>query len=235
MPELPFPKLDVANWRFDEIEVTDPDRALRLEQARPPEALIGVLRFKLSSELKAANVRLGRECRESGNDYRAVIQFHIGTGLFDWFFNGRTGYRAQYRAASNAGLAFNEQIITTLNCELDAGLSEICLGRALDYDFNDCGEVEIPKTFIVKSLAPHLAKTWWCGKLIEKDGRINALPSGVEREPRIGLSDCSWPTIYRNDDDAWLDIKGAFFAHGGWYQPKDPVERAIKLQTTGEA
>jgi hypothetical protein len=44
------------------------------------------------------NVRLGREHLDRDwNHVSAVVQFPVGTKLFDWFFNARTGYRAHFR------------------------------------------------------------------------------------------------------------------------------------------
>ena len=37
-----------------------------------------------------------------GEHCRAVVQFPVRVDVFDWFFNGRTGYRAHFRAALSA-------------------------------------------------------------------------------------------------------------------------------------
>ena len=44
-----------------------------------------------------------------------------------------------------------------------------------------------------------------------------------------------WASISRDDADAWLEIKGAFGGTGGYYQPKNPRERASCLHHRGEA
>jgi len=130
---------------------------------------------------------------------------------------------------------FNEQIIEAVCRCLDAKLPNVVIGRQLKGDFEDCGQVEIPKRFLMDSLVPHLSKIWFCGKLIGRDGGIQQLLSGVVG-PEILLEDEEpRAAFYREDKEAWLDIKGAFLGKHCPYQPKDPEKRAKRLQATGGA
>jgi hypothetical protein len=93
------------SWRFDEITAMDPARAATLEGAGSPGALIAAVCVALEDGLTGTNVRLGFERAEGRNhNCRAVVQFAVGEGLFDWLFNARTGYRAHFRVAPARGL-----------------------------------------------------------------------------------------------------------------------------------
>lgn len=227
---------DKLSWRFDQILSAEPHRAAALEMAGPPTALVNAIRTALENALASGDVRWGREQVSSGAvDYRAVVQFPVSAELFDWFFNARTGYRAHFRAHHECGLSFNAQIIETLRLSLDARVPQAVVGRQLTHLFQDCGEVQIAKTFLMSSLTPNLSKVWFCTKLIQRGGGIQDLPSGVVG-PRILLDDDdSWAAPYRDDREAWLDVKGAFLGERGPYQPKDPEARAKTLQAKGEA
>jgi len=223
-------------WRLDEISSSDPNRASALEKAGSAKALVHAIKNVLDRALVCHDVRWGREQAASRpDDCRAVVQFHVGTWLFDWFFNAKTGYRAHFRVQCESGLRFNNQIIRALRRLLDARLPEIVLGWHLNDRFEDCGQVQIPKTFLMNSLTPDLSKVWFCTKLIGRDCGIKDLPLGVVG-PRILLNyNESWAAPSREDDKAWLEIKGAFLGEAGPYQPKDPRSRARTLRAKGEA
>lgn len=225
-----------SSWRFDAIASSEPDRASALKVAGPPRALIKALQSALEEALGIGEVRLGREHAASQwDDCRAVLQFGVGAQLFDWFFNARTGYRAHFRVCYECGLMFNNQIIETLRLHLDGSLPIFVPGRELNSEFEDCGEAQIPKGFLIASLASDLSKVWFCTKRIGPSGEIELLPTGVVG-PRILLDgEHSWAAPYRADNSAWLDVKGAFLGNAAPYQPKDPIARAKRLQATGEA
>lgn len=228
---------DMASWRFDEIERCEPERARALSKAGSPNELLIALRDALCRAIDSDDLRAGLEhAKDQPDDRRAVVQFGVGSQLFDWFINGRTGYRAHFRSHYACGLGFNEQIIKALRDCLDARLHEPVDGRKLNSDFDDCGPLEIQRASIINSLVPHLSKIWFCTKRICKgDGIEPPLPPGVPG-PRILLGECaSWAAPYQEDDNAWLDVKGAFIGEAGPYQPKDPIERAETLHTCGEA
>jgi hypothetical protein len=227
---------DELSWRFDEIAAFDPERASSLQRAPPPEAILAELETKLFETFIRQDLRVARELAEIPQyGYRAVVQFEVGVELFDWFFNARTGYRAHFRAGYDCGLDFNSQIIELLCRRLGAIIPDLIPCRELNSEFQDCGEATMPKEFLVNSLVLDLSKIWFCTALIRSDGGIIVLPSGIVG-PKILLDDnIRWAAPSRGSGSSWLDIKGAFLSKNGLYQPKDPIERAKKLQATGEA
>ena len=198
-------------------------------------ALLNALEQALDHGLNTSDVRMGLEhAIEQWDDRRAVVQFGVGSDIFDWFFNARTGYRAHFRVHYMHGLEFNSLIIDTVRDRL-ARLPYFVHGRELDSEFKDYGAASIPRSFLLTSFVPDLSKIWYCSERIRRYGGIKCLPIGVGG-PRLLLEgDVCWAALYRADDSAWLEVKGAFLGKAGPYQPKDPVDRAKQLQATGEA
>lgn len=227
---------DKSNWRFDEIAYCERNRAAALEIAGPASSLAEVIRHSLIAATETKGVRFGWEQADAEkDDCRAVIQFGIDSESFDWFFNGRAGYRAHFRSHPECGLKFNCMLIEMVRADLDACLSDIILCRLLNSQFEDIGAIPIERHLLVKSLVPDLSKIWFCTKRIKESGGTEILPLGIGG-PRIQLGDgSSWVAPYREKEFAWLDIKGAFLGFGGPYQPKNPRTRAELLRTTGEA
>jgi hypothetical protein len=57
-----------------------------LKAAGPPAALLKALEGALDRALEGSRLRVGREQKEDRpDDRRAVVQFHMGIELFDWF------------------------------------------------------------------------------------------------------------------------------------------------------
>ncbi|UPJ68109.1 hypothetical protein [Bradyrhizobium sp. 191] len=215
----------------------DHRRGVTLEADGSPSSLLMRVCGALEKSLEVGEVRFARERAEGQpNDYRAVIQFHVGAHLFDWFFNGRRGYRAHFWADYQCGLRFNDQLIDALRSILETRIQDAVVGRELDDRFEDIGAARIARSFLINSLVPYLSKVWLCTKRIRLNGGTEWLPTGV-LGPRIllGSDGSSWAAPHRDEDAAWLDIKGAFLGRAGVYQPKTPLERAKKLQATGEA
>ena len=114
-------------------------------------------------------------------------------------------------------------------------LPEYVEARHLTPQFDDCGALRVSRSQIFASLDPALSKVWFCARLLSPDGRIRQLPTGTVG-PRLVLPDGTrWAAVSRDESDAWLDIKGAFWGSEQLYQPKDPIARAKKLQVSGEA
>jgi hypothetical protein len=229
---------DCSNWSFQEIQAKEGERAAALEATEHSDALVESLRNALQEAIVRPNgVRLGREHLDTDwNHVRAVVQFHVGTNLFDWFFNARTGYRAHFRAHYKCGLRFNNRIVEAFLPILDAGFPEMVRVREIGTGFTDCGASKAPKSFLSSSLAPYVTKIWSCTKRIGPAGGIEVLPIGVGGEPKLLLQDEeSWVAFYRHDEAAWLDVKGGFLGKTRPYQPKNPFKRARKLHDSGTA
>lgn len=147
-----------------------------------------------------------------------VMQVLVGSALYDALFNGRTGYRAHFRAAPVLGLAFNDDLIRAVRVHLDRRLPDQMMGRQLNAVCEDLGPARISKAFMLASLLPTLSKVWRCDKLIGKHGGITDLAIGVVG-PGIRLdSDKRWAAFHRDQSEAWLDFKGAFIGDAAGYQ-----------------
>src|SRR5215471_9835160 len=104
--------LSETEWSFHKIESAEPQRAATLKAAGSPNALIQALGSALVQGFDGDGVRFGRERNSSQpDDWRSVLQFRVGTSLFDWFFNAKTGYRAHFRKSPETGLEFKDAIV----------------------------------------------------------------------------------------------------------------------------
>ena len=224
-------------WDLSEIVDADPERGARLLAAPTESDLRDLVLGALERALIRGTARLGAEQSSSNaQESRTVVQFWVGSTLFDWFFNCPNGYRAQYRVDPEAGRLFNEAIIVEARHLLVELLPPVVTVRVLTPRFGDVGSMHIAAREWIKSLDPALSKVWMCGLLIQPDGsQPTSLPLGLDgARINVGLP-YDWMSVSRTDADAWLDIKGAFVSRGVCYQPKDPVERAQRLHTHGEA
>ena len=223
-------------WQFDQIALRYPDRANRLKSSGSSAELIKAITNALRSEFARHNVRIGNEhAQDNPDDVRVVVQFQVEPNLFDWFANARTGYRAQFRQGWEIGLAFNNNIIRGLKKIINEALPAKIKAWVLKSDFETCGQVEVASSIFAASLVPELSKIWFCTKLIGQNGKTKILSSGLVG-PRLLLDDdTTWPAPCREENDCWLEIKGAFLGHEGPYQPKNPKCRAKKLASSGEA
>ena len=98
-------------WTFDET-ATDMGRLRHLHDTPCWDKLVQEVCAALRAAIEGKNARFGVEesCCAS-QDLRYKVQFPLGTPLFDWFFNGTTGYRGQFRTGPENGLAKNAQLI----------------------------------------------------------------------------------------------------------------------------
>ena len=125
-------------WDFDEVERDDADRATQLRRSPRWPELIRLVCDALRTALRAGNARFGfDESSSDSRDLRANIQFPIGRQLFDWLFNGRTGYRAQFRIGCENGHVENARLVSELRAELSLSVSRQITARRLSYDFKD--------------------------------------------------------------------------------------------------
>ena len=224
-------------WDLSEIIEADPVRGSRLVEAPTESDLRRLLLGALEQALIKGRARLGAE-QSSNNpkELRAVVQFWVGSTLFDWFFNGPNGYRAQFRANPETGRLFNQTFIFEARRLLVELLPPVLTVRALTPRFGDAGSMQTTIRDWTRSLDPALSNVWMTGLLIQSDGsQPTSLPLGMDgARIDVGLP-FGWMSVSRTDADAWLDIKGAFVGPGVLYQPTDPVERAQRLHTHGEA
>jgi hypothetical protein len=223
-------------WQFDRIAAQNSERAEALRAAPAPTEIARQVAAALKVALSKGNVRVGFEESETNAKHlRAVIQFHVGQQLFDWFFNAHTGYRAQFRIRWEDGHAYNRELVCLLRDELMNILGGQISARRLNTSFEDVGPEQALPSRILTSLQPDLSKVWFCKKLIHPDGRVSNLLVDLSG-PRLVFDEYeSWTALYADESDAWLDLKGAFLGDSGPYQGKDPIFRAKKLQRLGSA
>jgi hypothetical protein len=222
-------------WDLREIAADDSMRASILEAAPPSTELARTITDVFTSALEVHSVRVAlEEARSNTSDARVVLQFQVGTKLFDCFFNSRTGYRAVFRGGWESGLVYNQSIIESLRKHLAVLSASTLTARRVNGNFEDCGAITVTIHEVVRSLDPQLSKIWFCSQLLD-DGHVAQLPLGLTG-PRIRVADdASWAAPHRDDPSAWLEVKGAFVSPAGLYQPKDPVRRAKRLQQEGDA
>lgn len=175
------------------------------------------------------------QANKSPEDARVVLQFQISQRLFDYFFNSRSGYRAHFWASGKFGTQFNYKIIAQFCDQIEIALPNTISVRKLNSNYDDLGTIDIAKSFLIKSLNSNLSKIWACTKLIRVGGGSKDLPTGVTGSKLIVGSEKFWPEIYRDTDDTWLDVKGAFCAKKELYQIKTLGEREEGLHNNGEA
>ncbi|MBS1197818.1 MAG: hypothetical protein H6R18_1603 [Proteobacteria bacterium] len=223
-------------WTLDDFVIHDPDRGQCLRGAPPWADLIRAVRRALGDALKENNVRFGMD--ESGrdtNDLRGVVQFPLGRKLFDWFFNAQTGYRAQFRIGRENGLVKNADLIRELRAELELSRATAIVIHRLTSDF----EYKVSRYGTIGEVATTLdealSKVWICEKLIVQSGSIQDL--FVSRTgPKLLFSNSdAWSSLYPENGDGWLDVKGAFIGPIGPYQLRPPEARAAKLEERGTA
>jgi hypothetical protein len=132
-------------------------------------------------------------------------------------------------------IRFQHRVIDAVRQKCDQLLRPVLSGRDLSAQFEDCGSVEMPKTFLLASVVPRLSKVWMCSKRIRISGGVDELPMNVGAEPKILTDAAPWPSMYRDEVDAWLDVKGAFVGIGSPYQLKDFMGRSETLHILGTA
>jgi hypothetical protein len=166
---------------------------------------------------------------------RGIVQFPLGRLLFDQLFNSTQGYRAQFRIGRANGLDMNAQLIRAIADELRSFAEADAVIHRLTSDFihKEAAPGKIGQ--VVSTLYPQLSKVWACEQLIVQSGQIQEL--FVSRTgPRLLFRDSDpWSSLYPEDADGWLDVKGAFIAPSGAYQPKAPSMRAAMLEERGNA
>jgi len=223
-------------WTFEEFDRNEPERAAHLRASPPWPQLVQEIRQALRASLESENVRFGFDESSRGiGDLRATVQFPIGCTLFDQLFNGRTGYRAQFRIGSENGLLQNAHIISELSAALSLCASREIVAHRLTSEFTYKESMVCTINQVTASLDPELSKVWACEKLIGRAGEVQDL--FVSRTgPKLLLVDSDpWSSLYPENDAGWLDVKGAFMSPIGLYQLKPPALRAANLEKRGSA
>ena len=219
------------NWSFFNLKKVEPERVNRLEEAPSPDIIKNLLDEAFEILLKENKVNLGLEKVDNNdNDYRLVLQFQIDSTLFDWIFNGRTGYRAHLASDYATGLQFNLELLNIFSKHLQKMLPESVKIKRINREYEQIDETDIDKSKLIISLDGYWGKVCLCTKLIEENNR--QLPSGTTG-PKLVVNDKEWYDIHPDDGLTWIEIKGAFLGKDGPYQVKFPEERIDKMKENG--
>lgn len=224
-------------WTFAEFDKHDSQRALHLRSAPCWSELITAVRGALGKAIETKNARFGfDESGRDARDLRGVVQFPVGTLLFDWLFNGTTGHRAQFRIGRANGLASNARLVSQLAAELERfAATETMIHRfTSEFVYKESALGTIGQ--VVATLIPKLSKVWACERLISSTGNAESLFVSRTGPKLLIPATEPWSSLYAEDGAGWLDVKGAFVpADGQPYQPKAPEIRAAKLEERGTA
>lgn len=166
---------------------------------------------------------------------RGVVQFRVSPATFDEFFNSPTGYRGMFFQSAYLGTCTNAAIIIGVADSLRRVLPSTVVARVVLPGFVPAGQVDMEKARFLESLEPWLAKIWMCTVPITCSGERRPVPLGVGHEHIEVGHERSWVAICREPEDCFLEVKGAFVASFGLFQPKSISERGSRLESYGEA
>jgi hypothetical protein len=224
-----------TDWSFAEVSAVDALRSARLESAPAFEIIVSQLRAALADALAHKHFRCGIDSYRGHQ--RAIFQFWVPSELYDYFFNSRAGYRAQYWIAPEHGQTANAErlcaawqaMLSTLPDDFEARKIE----TTNDWDGRkdvDVGSRQVLRSFFEASFNHAAAKIWICERLIlGHAGPLQAIP--IHDGPRLLVQ--RWPTARAPcpwAESTWLDLKGGFVSGE---QPKDPWIRAKDINKLG--
>jgi hypothetical protein len=189
-----------------------------------------------------------------------IVQFQVSVDLYDWFFNARTGYRAQFWRGSAIGDAFNTYLVSRLREKILKRSSRgISARRVIVTPIGDSkeewceGAIEVDEDFVARSLHVELSKIWICEWLARRNGdgpsvnlgfavlsaagrclpRLLIARWGEAKSPQGDVGEGT-RAPFPIEEHAWLDIKGAFIDSNGLpTQLKPPSKRAEDIFTRG--
>jgi len=238
-----------TDWSFKELYGSDCNRAGRLEDAGSPDTLVTKLQAELTNTISRGSLRVAVD--SPGNQFvekRVTIQFQVPPDIYDWFFNARTGYRAQFWKCPDVGATFNKQIIEALSCTLHNKLPDEVSAKKINVSFEKEsryesyeGEESISREIISTSIKSSISKIWIAERLygaaaIENIG-LAVLMDAARNLPKLCIprwqeEGCRAP--YPAECQSWLDLKGAFVhPKGHVHQIKSQQERAETIHRSG--
>lgn len=247
------------DWSFEHICSADPVRAAQLAACGPGEELITNLKETLTSSIDKNKVRLALDSKNNAFvECRSIVQFQTSPEIYDWFFNGRTGYRAHFWNSTQVGAEFNTRVVKELADTLARCLPSMVVVRRIELvpdsesrEETDSGEMNIARSTLINSLEPSVSKIWICERLYSQCGRIEnigfATLSAAEQGPKLSVR--RWETAanpktgeigeglrapYPHRESSWLDLKGGFLKPDGTaIQLKPTMERAAQIHAFG--
>jgi hypothetical protein len=159
--------------------------------------------------------------------------------LYDYFFNSRSGYRAQYWIAPEHGQTANAECLHAAWQVMLSALPDYFEVREIETTNHwdgrkdvDVGSRQVLRSFFDASFNHAAAKIWICERLIRgHTGSLQAIP--IHDGPRLLVP--RWPTARApcpGAESTWLDLKGGFVSGE---QPKDPWVRAMDINKHGSS
>jgi hypothetical protein len=234
--------INPAYWDFSGICAEDPVRAARLEASGGSDDLPTALSAALSRAIETRTCSLAVEQGHNFKGRRSRVQFEVAPELYDWFFNGRTGYRAQFWICTQRGLCFNETIVaalwTTLNGKLNRENTAHTV-RVTGSLEEDIGTVQVMTAEVLASLEPAVSHIWIAEHLLRADkGPMNTAFLEMVNPAVPKLLVPRWdgyPSIGAPDPGVGsrLEVKGGFLSGGVSTPSKPPIVRARKINETG--
>lgn len=244
-------------WSYAAIQREDESRVALLESTGSGEDLVEILAAALAAAFEGGLVRYGIDFH--GENPRVTIQFSVAPSVYDWFYNGRAGYRAHFWMSPERGERYNLEMLTALKSALEKHLPEAIVGRKIGVDITndvsreetDQGSIDISRTLVGRSLDAEISKIWLCERLIQTDGNkpCDLLPFYLAERCLPKLIIPRWLNAidpktgdfvseglrapYPEKKKSWLDIKGGFVEAARVYQLKSPHHRAVCLNRCG--
>jgi hypothetical protein len=180
--------------------------------------------------VKAINLRNG-----------TIVQLRVPSELYDWFFNARTGYRAQYWTSVENGLKFNERLLSKLRSVLAKRLPEQLSVRQIGVSRrgymrceHDLGETVLKRSELLRSLKPSISKIWIGEHLIgtqngplknilfptlsgaaQSSAKLSIPRWANAKNPKTGVVGEGLRAPLPDAEYSWLDLKGGFLCHDG--------------------
>jgi hypothetical protein len=248
------------DWSFEKIRACDPTRSARLESCGAPRVLISALAQTVATA-KEQDLRVGADsiCNKF-KKCRIIVQFKISPGLYDWFFNGRTGYRAWYWEPADYGLKLNKQLLSRLRKVITERSPEKLPVRKIRVDRDngtrserDVGKLLVSRSERFRSLEPGISKIWIGEFLIGTLNRplTNILFPTLSAAAQSSAKLCipRWANAKSSKTGevgeglraplpepkySWLDLKGGFLApNGRLTQIKPQDDRAKQIHGCG--
>ena len=168
-------------------------RRLRLLEVPEPEDLLRRVIDESKQASENGSIRLEwKESSERRGYFRLVAQILLSETTFDQFFNGRSGYRAQYYLSPEEGILFNRDILQALLPVLAVAHSK----AHLSVNFDLIG---------TSLLAPH-AKVW----VFEEQAAFNDAADNALNPPRWVENGATRGRRAPLPSHHMLELKGSF-------------------------